>query len=455
MTAGNPALRKELEKIKNHDIISSVKVAFVQLIRILSHCPPFMRGESNANNTRITHMTMQIHHFAEKWLNKFLDKNTSYVELVDHYMADDCKALGFEMDSGFSFAKKYKTNVGGIDALYCVIDQVTDITVLGNAIYSTWRYYNHWAYDAAAILKPANREWFIIALLRLGELAIRQHKQLQGEPQMASDICKEPASENNATIGSICQHSKTISQCNGIVGKLINTAAEQGLSAALYLLGDIHERGRWVEKNHNIAFGYYYQSALRQHQAAYLKVAEGFRLGHGIPADDEKAIHWYEQAAIIGNAEAQFRYGIAIENGIGIPADAKAALKWYLLAAAQNHAGAQYNAASCYHYGRGTEVDMAMALHYYRLSAEGGDSAAQYNLGVCCADGIGMPPNMTEAIYWYTKAAEAGYVKAQVNLAYCYQHGLGVTVDTDAAKFWYNKSAEQGDPYAIEALKSL
>lgn len=388
---------------------------------------------------------IQIHSFASKWLNKFLDAKTNYIELVDHYMADDCKALGFTMDTGSSFKNKYKIAAGDTSSLYSVIDQVTDISVLGNAIYSIWRYFNHWAYDAKEIMEPKNREWFIIALLRLGELSIRQNDCRLKEPQIEPDMSQAHAPEVNNTIELKCLAGKTKPQCNEIGAGLINKAAEQGIGAALYLLGEIHEHGILAEKNPNIAFGYYYQSAQRQHKEAFLKVAEGYRTGQSIPADENEAVYWYKQAAMAGNAEARFRYGIAMENGIGIPADSQEALSWYLLAAEQNHAGAQYNAAICYHYGRGTEVDMDKALHYYRRAAEGGHSAAQFNLGVCCADGIGMLPNQAEAVHWYTKAAEAGYYKAQVNLAYCYQHGQGVPTDADTAQYWYNKADEQGE----------
>ena len=34
-----------------------------------------------------------------------------------------------------------------------------------------WRYFNHWAYDAAEILAPQNRAWFILALGRLALLS--------------------------------------------------------------------------------------------------------------------------------------------------------------------------------------------------------------------------------------------------------------------------------------------
>ena len=52
-----------------------------------------------------------------------------------------------------------------------VIDEITDIRLLGSAIYSQWRYFNHWAYDAASILEFENRSWFILALSRLAVLS--------------------------------------------------------------------------------------------------------------------------------------------------------------------------------------------------------------------------------------------------------------------------------------------
>jgi hypothetical protein len=53
------------------------------------------------------------------------------------------------------------------EALDRIIDDVTDIPLLGSAIYSQWRYFNHWAYNGAEILEPQNRAWFILALSRL------------------------------------------------------------------------------------------------------------------------------------------------------------------------------------------------------------------------------------------------------------------------------------------------
>lgn len=113
----------------------------------------------------------QIHDFAVKWCDKFRDPNSNYIELVDHFIADDCAALGFEMDCGHAFSEKYGQASNNYKMLDRVIDDVTDTHLLGSAIYSRWRYFNHWAYDGAEILEPENRAWFILALNRLALLS--------------------------------------------------------------------------------------------------------------------------------------------------------------------------------------------------------------------------------------------------------------------------------------------
>ena len=49
----------------------------------------------------------KVREFAVKWYRKFKDPKINYLELVDHFMADDCAALGFEMDCGHAFSEKY------------------------------------------------------------------------------------------------------------------------------------------------------------------------------------------------------------------------------------------------------------------------------------------------------------------------------------------------------------
>ena len=141
----------------------------------------------------------QIHDFAVKWYDKFRDQNINYIELVDHWMSDDCAALGFEMDCGHAFSERYGQAANNHEALDRIIDDVTDIPLLGSAIYSQWRYFNHWAYDGTAILEPQNRAWFILALSRLALLTGDNPFIFQGTLKkmriVSNNICYGPMPE--------------------------------------------------------------------------------------------------------------------------------------------------------------------------------------------------------------------------------------------------------------------
>lgn len=114
-------------------------------------------------------------------------------------MADDCAALGFEMDCGHAFSERYGQAANNHEALDRIIDDVTDIPLLGSAIYSQWRYFNHWVYDGTAILEPQNRAWFILALSRLALLSGDNSFIFQGTLKkmriVSNNICYGPMPE--------------------------------------------------------------------------------------------------------------------------------------------------------------------------------------------------------------------------------------------------------------------
>ena len=77
--------------------------------------------------------------------------------------------LGFVMDCGESMKRAFP----GVDvfkdneAFKRIMDQV-DLQTLGNAIFSQWRYWNHWSMGR---MEESDFEWFVIAYSRLAELA--------------------------------------------------------------------------------------------------------------------------------------------------------------------------------------------------------------------------------------------------------------------------------------------
>jgi hypothetical protein len=58
-----------------------------------------------------------------------------YIELVDHYTADDCQKLRFEMDCGRAFAERFGKAICDVTELRKIIEHVIDIKLLGSAIY--------------------------------------------------------------------------------------------------------------------------------------------------------------------------------------------------------------------------------------------------------------------------------------------------------------------------------
>lgn len=112
----------------------------------------------------------EIQEFAIRWLEKYRSSRTTELEVEENF-ADECFALGFEMDCGEAFEMAFPdTNAfNDYEALTKIIEQVQDISVLGSAIFSKWRYITHWAY-CESLVSPENRPWFILAFERMAVL---------------------------------------------------------------------------------------------------------------------------------------------------------------------------------------------------------------------------------------------------------------------------------------------
>jgi len=109
--------------------------------------------------------------FCEKWIKQYSDEKTTHYQLIDDMSFPNyCFSFGWKVDNGISFQEKYSCD-SYEDALN-YLPQVTDIQLLGNLLFSYWRYFNHWSYSGTEILEPKNRAWFVEVLTRLKELAL-------------------------------------------------------------------------------------------------------------------------------------------------------------------------------------------------------------------------------------------------------------------------------------------
>ena len=75
------------------------------------------------------------------------------------------------MDSGKSFVEKYgKDAFWNTKDLEKIIDSEKDVLFLGTAIFSKWRYNNHWSMGGESIRDRESLLWFNIMIRRIKEL---------------------------------------------------------------------------------------------------------------------------------------------------------------------------------------------------------------------------------------------------------------------------------------------
>lgn len=93
--------------------------------------------------------------------------------------SDECSSFGFDMDGFRSLDEFYKS-----DPAFAkmsneeFIGNITDIKLIGTALHSQWRWYNHWADPGSELWD--SREWFLLMFERLLMLAEKQRKPKKG-----------------------------------------------------------------------------------------------------------------------------------------------------------------------------------------------------------------------------------------------------------------------------------
>ncbi len=116
----------------------------------------------------------RINEFIGRFEDMLNDNNIPLVEIRDNPdIGDEFYELGFTMDSGNSFVEKYsKDAFWNSEDLEKIIEAESDILFLGTAIFSKWRYYNHWSMGGESIRDTESLRWFNIMIRRVQELTI-------------------------------------------------------------------------------------------------------------------------------------------------------------------------------------------------------------------------------------------------------------------------------------------
>ena len=110
----------------------------------------------------------ELHEFAMRWIPRF--EGWGYGQLFETMeFSDDCRALGFEMDCGQAFTEAFPGCFRDPVATERAIAGCDDVDLLGSALHSGWRYYNHW--NDFGGFESDERAWFGVLLRRLAELA--------------------------------------------------------------------------------------------------------------------------------------------------------------------------------------------------------------------------------------------------------------------------------------------
>lgn len=123
--------------------------------------------------------TNDLIEFSQKYIDYFSndfgrDRSSYYKFFESQDFPDACISLGFEMDCGQSFIAAYGEEAWrSLAKLSAIIEKIDDVNLIGSALFSQWRYFNHWSCSDAT---DEDREWFLILFKRLNDLAKTKKK---------------------------------------------------------------------------------------------------------------------------------------------------------------------------------------------------------------------------------------------------------------------------------------
>ena len=117
-----------------------------------------------------------------------------------------------------------------------------------------------------------------------------------------------------------------------------------------------------------------------------------------------------------GSAEAMRGLAQLYRLGLGVEADDAKAYEYFAAAAQRGLADAAVSAGFMLLKGEGVEKNPKRAAALFAAAAEAGDATAQYNLGLMYESGTGLDADLALARKWYTRAASQGHGRSIARL---------------------------------------
>ncbi|KAK4178640.1 hypothetical protein QBC36DRAFT_324253 [Triangularia setosa] len=290
--------------------------------------------------------------------------------------------------------------------------------------------------------------------------------------------------------------------------KLLNEAARQNNSDALYILAEMNFYGNFSHpKNFKEAFNKYHKLALLNgnNSALYMMgLMYSTGIGGAVEADQARALLYYTFAANRGHTRAQMSLAYRHHAGIGTPKNCDIAVKYYKQVAdkviawyrsgppggmrwideahriADELGGVYGEGASAFSAGRESVQKTADSyasiediIEYLNLMSEKGDFKASFNLGRIYYEGQrGHEINLAEAKRYFYEVAQQYWVKGQQvqspktgldkyaakaagYIGRMYMRGEGVDQNFVRAKYWFERGAYLKDSQSQYSLGLL
>lgn len=238
---------------------------------------------------------------------------------------------------------------------------------------------------------------------------------------------------------------------------LLENAAPQCTSGmAHFILGYAHLVGHGRPADIDKALVYFDTAIARGNVNAMMELGSQYLSGDILPRDTVKGLEYYERAVKAGSSKAMVRLGTGLyKGGEGFPHDAKRAAELFQMAADRGNLEGLCRLGICYEEGEGVILNSRKAYNLYVEAAERGSSYGMYLVSMCYIEGVYVKEDMAQAAEWMLKGAEAGNVTCAYFIGQMYAKGEGVKKNKKEAKKWLTIAAENGIEAAEQELREL